>query len=477
MSLNLVWEAASASPYSPLIAKDSQFFVGFSLLLAAFILTGLFGLNRSFTSIAFFGVPAALAFGFGAVYMICAVGVYLPPLIPHVPYPGQAGGNMADAEPIFTAVSSNAHHLYTLLQCIGFAPKATVQITPDGIRFSVEEARTVQGLAFLDKALFTSYTFNPPAAPTTTRHDNDDEEHDPDSPSADTDSNTTPTYYPCFEISLTALLETLKILGINDSMSGSSSGSRAGSVQPGGHSAFTTPALLLDRSCTLRYSTEGSPLSVTLTETGVKTTCELTTYEPEGGEIEIPLQRDAIIMKIIMRSAWLHNAITELAATDPSALKISASATQEPFFALSGAGGSISESTVEFSVENQAPESTTGHGPREGASADAAPRAKRARLAPTVTETFLVSPPSSMGSRIRQDYRFSAVQKAARAMAVANKVSIRGDRQGVLSLQFMIEFDVNGGSGARLHARGGLAPVVSFVDFRFVPLLDEDALL
>lgn len=34
MSLNQVWEAASASPYSPLIAKDSQFFVGFSLLLA-----------------------------------------------------------------------------------------------------------------------------------------------------------------------------------------------------------------------------------------------------------------------------------------------------------------------------------------------------------------------------------------------------------------------------------------------------------
>ncbi|OJJ97866.1 DNA repair protein Rad1 [Aspergillus uvarum CBS 121591] len=77
MSLNQVWEAASASPYSPLIAKDSQFFVGFSLLLAAFILTGLFGLNRSFTSIALFGVPASLAFGFGAVYMICAVGVYV----------------------------------------------------------------------------------------------------------------------------------------------------------------------------------------------------------------------------------------------------------------------------------------------------------------------------------------------------------------------------------------------------------------
>lgn len=67
--------------------------------------------------------------------------------------------------PIFTAVSSNAHQLYTLLHCISFAQNATVQITPDGIRFSVEEARVVQGLAFLDKALFTTYTFNPTATP------------------------------------------------------------------------------------------------------------------------------------------------------------------------------------------------------------------------------------------------------------------------------------------------------------------------
>lgn len=33
MSLNQVWEAASASPYSPLVAKESQFTVGFTLLL------------------------------------------------------------------------------------------------------------------------------------------------------------------------------------------------------------------------------------------------------------------------------------------------------------------------------------------------------------------------------------------------------------------------------------------------------------
>ncbi|KAJ5388381.1 DNA repair protein Rad1 [Penicillium cosmopolitanum] len=77
MSLNEVWEAASASPFQPLVPKDSQFFVGFCLLLLAVIFTGLFGLNRSFLSLASVGLPASLLFGFGSVFMICAVGVYV----------------------------------------------------------------------------------------------------------------------------------------------------------------------------------------------------------------------------------------------------------------------------------------------------------------------------------------------------------------------------------------------------------------
>lgn len=44
-------------------------------------------------------------------------------------------------------------------------------------------------------------------------------------------------------------------------------------------------------------------------------------------------------------------------------------------------------------------------------------------------------------------------------MAVATKVSVRGDAQGVLSLQFMIEIEPG---------------KMSFVDFRFVPYVDEE---
>lgn len=44
-------------------------------------------------------------------------------------------------------------------------------------------------------------------------------------------------------------------------------------------------------------------------------------------------------------------------------------------------------------------------------------------------------------------------------MSVASKVSVRADSQGVLSLQFMIEVEVG---------------KLSFVDFRFVPLVEDD---
>ncbi|KAF1926177.1 uncharacterized protein M421DRAFT_422852 [Didymella exigua CBS 183.55] len=72
-----VWEAAAASPFQPTIGKNSQFTLGFALLFASLLLTGFFGLNRSLLNLPLVGGPASLAFGFGAVYMICAVGVYV----------------------------------------------------------------------------------------------------------------------------------------------------------------------------------------------------------------------------------------------------------------------------------------------------------------------------------------------------------------------------------------------------------------
>ncbi|OXV11798.1 hypothetical protein Egran_00443 [Elaphomyces granulatus] len=386
---------------------------------------------------------------------------------------------MTTTDPIFTAVSSNANHFYTLLRCVGFAAKASVQITPDGLRFSVEEGRVMQGLAFLDKGLFTTYSFNVPVGDKSPDHNLDSN-----------DDTSESMMYPHFIISLSALLEALQIFGINDTAANNSFTTTGANQQnTSASNAFTTPALLLDRSCTLRYSHIGSPLSITISEAGVITTCDLTTFEPDdpsfgssAGELDIPLQRDAITMKIIMRSSWLHNAITELDSTNPTVLTLSASARQEPFFSLSGAGGPFSESSVQFSIDKENESGNTmSHTTHKVLTEDGSSRsqAKKARLAPTVTETFLVNPPSSMGSRVRQNYHFALIRKATRAMAVASKVSIRGDIQGVLSLQFMIELGGdNANSGGNVGGiqlpGGGFSGNVSFVDFRFVPLVDED---
>lgn len=72
-----LWEASAGQPFQPSIGKNAQFTVGFTLLLIAILLSGLFGLNNSLKNLPVYGIPASLAFGFGAVYMICAVGVYV----------------------------------------------------------------------------------------------------------------------------------------------------------------------------------------------------------------------------------------------------------------------------------------------------------------------------------------------------------------------------------------------------------------
>lgn len=48
--------------------------------------------------------------------------------------------------PVFSAVSGSARQLFLLLRCIGFASKAEIQLTKDGLRFAVEEARVMQGI-------------------------------------------------------------------------------------------------------------------------------------------------------------------------------------------------------------------------------------------------------------------------------------------------------------------------------------------
>ncbi|KAA6415319.1 MAG: putative DNA repair exonuclease rad1 [Lasallia pustulata] len=283
--------------------------------------------------------------------------------------------------PLFSAVSSSARQLFQLLRCIGFAQKAQVQITKEGLRFTVEESRVMHGLAFLDKALFTAFNYTPPPPPPPPPHPR------PRPPPA------------TFQISLSSLLETLQILGLPDPKD------RWPPRSPSHPTPFSTRLLGTPSLCRLSYARPGSPLSITLEEGSLTTTCELATYLPEFPP-EIPLARDALAQKIIMRASWLHDAVTELASTSPTRLTMTAAPTA-PYFSLA-ATGPLGSAEVEFGRDRG------------------------------LLETFQVE------RRVSNTYKFSMVRAAGRAMACASKVSIRGDEWGVLSLQFMIEVEGGG---------------------------------
>ncbi|CAI6339742.1 unnamed protein product [Periconia digitata] len=352
----------------------------------------------------------------------------------------------SDHLPILTAVSSSARQLYLLLRCINFADKAHVQISEEGLKFSVDEASVMEGSAFLSKALFTSYTFRAPL-PDTNAPAPDSDDEDGEDPTAD---------MPTFQISLPSLLETLQIFGLTDpSTSGKPPWSRSDPTS----TAFSNNVLGMNNLCRIVYTEVGAPLTIILTESTIRTSCDLTTYETAFND-EIPFDRSALAFKTIMRGNWLGDAIAELSSTAPEKLTLWARIKRnKPYFALSSSG-TLGSARVEFNNDDHT--GSTRNPPQTYTMPDpAAPDATSSTSAqpqPSVLETFQLGDPTAP---LRASYKFALIQRAARAASVATKVSIRIDDQGVLSLQFMIDVEPNSGK-------------VSFVDFRFVPLVEDD---
>ncbi|KAK2062373.1 Rad1-domain-containing protein [Colletotrichum caudatum] len=301
---------------------------------------------------------------------------------------------------LFRAVASSTRPLYQLLRTISFSNKVHVQLQEDGIRFAADLSRVMQGTAFLDKKLFTSYALN-------IGQDDD--------------------ALPNFQITLPALLETLQIFGAVDVATRTQKAeqdpyrSNLRNYRP---DAFSNQTLGIEGTCSLVYIEEGGQFNIVIEEGGVKTTASLTTYLPEIPE-EIPFDRENLSFKIIMQARYLLDALAELAPIGPSRLTVTASKTQ-PYLTLSGAGD-LGSSSVDFAKGRE------------------------------LLETF------SIQDRWTQTYKFDLIKSSSEAMRIASKISFRGDAQGVLSLQFMVE--VEGGG-------------VSFLDFRFVPYIkyedDED---
>lgn len=334
--------------------------------------------------------------------------------------------------PLFTALATSTRQLHNLLRCIAFTPQAEVYITSEGLKFTTEEVHAIQASTLLDRSLFSTYILS--------------ETEDVD-------------MIPPFKINIVALLETLQIFGMSDAASSNAHKNQGGGITSSYAAAFQTPALGLGGTCKITYIQAGAPLSIIIEENGVRTTCEMSTYSLPNmydHDNEIPLDRNALVMKIIMSSLWLYDAVTELASTGSETVTVNASSLSAPFFALEGEGGPFGDSSVVFDPDPGA----TGSRKRQ----------------PTATETFTVAAPSGQRGRVKQKFRFDMIKKAGRAMQVASKVSVRMDRQGVLSLQFMVPaIDNNNSTNGALGTvtSAGLG-TFSFVDYRFVPLAEPE---
>lgn len=302
-----------------------------------------------------------------------------------------------------------------------------------------------QGAVVLEKQMFTSYRFEPLPNPQLSTQEQDSTTQD--------NGENEASQLPLFAISLTALLETLQIFGFAENKDRSWTARTDTSYSSGIHgsrlggglasTAFDSRTLGMAGFCRISYNSLGSPLSVTLEEGNVTTTCDLMTYEPEtimgnsdedADDFEIPFDRNTLTQKVIMRSVLLHDAITELASTNPERLTI-ISSQKAPFFSLS-ATGPLGSTTVDFNKDAMAAQ------------------AKEGTAAVQLLETFQVA-----SQRLVNTYKFSMIRAAVRAMALAEKVSIRTDDQGVLNLQFMVPLE---------------AGYVTFVDFKLVPFIPED---
>ncbi|KAK3394242.1 Rad1/Rec1/Rad17 [Podospora didyma] len=319
-----------------------------------------------------------------------------------------ASSSLDPPPPLFRAVCSSTRPLYQLLKSIGFTNKIHVEITESGLRFAADHARVMQGVAHWNKSLFTSYATNFPEPAAKGNKENDDEEEAEDPPT------------PNFQVSLPALLETLQIFGAADAAARQAKNdadayrSNLRNYRP---DAFSNQTLGMTGTCSISYAAEGEPFSILLEEAGVKTTCNLTTYMPESPE-DIPFDIEDLSFKVITQARWLLDALAEITPTAPEKLIITVSR-REPYLRLASAGAaSFGSSSVDFAKSRD------------------------------LLETF------SVRNRWSQTFKFDTIKSATEAMRIASKVSLRGDGQGVLSMQFMVEVE-------------GAGP--SFLDFRFVP--------
>ncbi|KAJ7349030.1 Rad1/Rec1/Rad17 [Mycena albidolilacea] len=365
----------------------------------------------------------------------------------------QNGDEQEEAQlpPVLKASVHDVRYFAALLRGVNFVNRATVTIAKTGFVVVVEEARTLLGTAYIFADIFDEYTYNSEsaAAPQNSQTSEPEEE----------EANS------AFEIPLNTLIECLNIFGTAGS-SGAGTGAATGkykkwkragddSDQEGdedngqGRRSSNGGARGIehyfgnasDKATGMRMSYAGSgfPLTLLIAEdaAGPTTTCEITTYEAEP-HLQLPFESDRIVLKIILKSSWLRDALSEL---DPSCDKLTFIGNPPPAAATNGkqraangtpmlriqAAGTFGSTEMDYPNDRD------------------------------VLESFECTRPVSFS------YRFGHISRTLRALQSSTKTSLRIDDEGLLSLQFLMP-----SPKAKTEAATD-----AFIEFRCLALDDE----
>ncbi|KAF5373053.1 hypothetical protein D9758_001521 [Tetrapyrgos nigripes] len=339
-----------------------------------------------------------------------------------------------EVRPILQASVHDVRYFSTLLRGVNFANRAVIKVTERGVVVIVEEARTLLGTSYIFSDVFNEWIYNPEIP------SSQEQEQEPEQELSQ-DPDQTILHTSAFEIPLNAFLECLNIFGTagtfnpakssgkvrwkrsgedsdnendnegNNRNTGASHGSRRIEQYFGGAEKTT--------SMRMTYIGAGYPLTLIIAEdaSGPTTRCEIPTSDLEE-YLDIPFDNDRMVLKIILKSSWLRDALSEL---DPSCDKLTfighpsvkpdpnATTKQRMKAQLEGkpilriqATGTFGTTEMDYPDDKE------------------------------VLESFECEEP------VKFSYRLPLIARTARALQSSVKTSLRIDDEGLLCLQFMM---------------------------------------
>ncbi|XP_050070591.1 uncharacterized protein LOC126558594 [Anopheles maculipalpis] len=282
----------------------------------------------------------------------------------------------------FQAVLNNFSTLYNVMKAVNFVDNAIVQLSNDGMKVIVEDAKSIQASAYITRACFSDFKLSIAKQP---------------SSSGANDDNATDTQpFIGFGLNLKVFADCLSMFTSGD---------------------YNSSLKMIQKG-------SGAPLIVILEQHGedsLTTECSVRTMEPfDCMELDFEDEKQ-IMSKINMKGAEFFHLLSEMDRNcDEFEVVISPDA---PHLMFHSFGELHSESSVEI----------------------------------TNTSDMLITFNCTHASRNR--YKFHHFRLAMRTLALASKVALRTNSEGLLGLQVMIE---NSDSS---HM---------FVEYFILPLMSDD---